>query len=153
MGRVDDSYLDYFCKILRPDYKLPNRKNIGGVYSPGDDTRLYDRLVNYDSTLPDFWRLYRNDFPLLYPLGLRIFSLVCSSASAERNFSIQGFIHSELRNRLESDKVMKQAYIKSNMFLLEDKTSMHPALTLLAPSIPTRFVEEILDSSDSKKSN
>ena len=96
--------------------------------------------------------MYRNDFPLLYPLGLRIFSLVCSSASAERNFSIQGFIHSELRNRLEPDRVMKQAYIKSNLFLANEKESVASSLTMLTPSMPKQFVVEILDSSDSERS-
>jgi len=67
-GRIHTELLKYylFCSNL-----------------PDDDPRLHDRLVNYDITLPDFWRMYRNDFPLLYPLGLRIFSLVCSSASAQ----------------------------------------------------------------------
>jgi hypothetical protein len=53
-------------------------------------------------------------FGLLQKIALKVFSLVCSSASSERNFSKMGFIHSKLRNSLKQDKVEMLTYISTN---------------------------------------
>jgi hypothetical protein len=53
-------------------------------------------------------------FGLLQKIALKVFSLVCSSASSERNFSKMGFLHSKLRNRLKQDKVEMLTYIGTN---------------------------------------
>ena len=55
-----------------------------------------------------------NKWPLLKYLGIRVFSLIASSACVERSNSTMGFIHSKLRSRLDSGKVVKLSYIRSN---------------------------------------
>lgn len=63
-------------------------------------------------------------FPLIKDLAQRIFSVVCTTAAAERNFSLQGFIHSKYRSRLNPEKVSKLAYIKSNFKLIESQNNL-----------------------------
>ena len=60
--RVEDSYLHDFCKILRPDYTLPTRKNIGGLQLDKAYNKLQRRVneviskKSYVSTLlTDGW--------------------------------------------------------------------------------------------------
>jgi hypothetical protein len=68
--------------------------------------RLHSSLSTRKISLSDFWE----EFPRLSKLALVACSLVCSTSSAERNFSLQGLIHSKYRD----PKVMKMAYIKTN---------------------------------------
>lgn len=74
-------------------------------------------------TLQEFWQLKSLEFPKLFQIATRIFSLVCSSASAERNFSLQELIQTKFRNKLTPEKVMKLAYIKANMKYLSNYNS------------------------------
>ena len=62
-----------------------------------------------------FWTVDGKQWPLLRKIALNIFSMACSSASSERNFSTMGFIHTKLRNRLGKNKVEKLVYIKTNV--------------------------------------
>jgi hypothetical protein len=47
-----------------------------------------------------FWKDKKGQFPRLYQIAETLFSLVPSSASAERNFSAMGLTQTKLRNRL-----------------------------------------------------
>ena len=53
-------------------------------------------------------------FPLVSVYLQNLFSLVCSSAASERNFSTHAFIHSKARNRLGYGKVKMLVYIFVN---------------------------------------
>lgn len=59
-------------------------------------------------------------FPLVTEYLKHTFSLVCSSAASERNFSTHAFIHSKARNRLGYDKVKMLVYIFVNTPLLDN---------------------------------
>jgi hypothetical protein len=63
------------------------------------------------------------EWPELQTAALRLFCLATSTASAERSFSNQGFIHSKLRNRLGPKKVEKLMYIRSNYSQVEGAKS------------------------------
>ena len=65
-------------------------------------------------SVKDWWILHGRSWPLLQKVAVQIFSLVCTSATSERNFSDMGFIHSKLRNCLKEEKVDKLVYIKCN---------------------------------------
>ena len=69
----------------------------------------------------NYWVSEGNDWPLLQQVVLRVFSMSCSSAASERNFSTFGFIHTKLRNSLTDDRVMKLVYIKTNALQLSDQ--------------------------------
>jgi len=56
--------------------------------------------LNGQDKLGGGWRL-------LQRIALKVFSMTASSASSERNFSTFGFIHSKLRNSLNSETVKK----------------------------------------------
>lgn len=75
-------------------------------------------------SIHQFWVAYKFKFPILGTLALKIFSLVCTSASAERNFSILGNIHSKSRSRLVNDKIEKLAFIKTNYHILNQKSAL-----------------------------
>jgi hypothetical protein len=53
-------------------------------------------------------------WPVLQKIAIRVFSMVTSSASSERNFSTFGFVHSKLRNSLSQEKVDQLVFIKTN---------------------------------------
>jgi len=63
------------------------------------NTPKFQRILNKEISVKNFWVNNEADFPNLSKLAIYIFSLVCASASAERNFSMMAFIHSKLRNR------------------------------------------------------
>ncbi len=136
-------YRDYYERMIC-DFKIDNiiheERNLK-VYSEYIQFRLYCqdlhennhmllRLLKSNSmSLMNFWLNYKQEVPNLFQIASRIFSLVCTTASAERCFSVQGFIHSKFRNRLEPDTVMKLAYIKTNMkYIVQnaDDDSMEP---------------------------
>ena len=62
-----------------------------------------------------FWNVIPpTRFPTLTFYARKIFSLVATSASAERSFSMMGYIHCKLRNRLKLDAVDKLMYVRCN---------------------------------------
>lgn len=60
-----------------------------------------------------------NKFKCLAKVALRVFTIVASSASAERCWSIYGFIHSKTRNRLVQERANKMVFIYVNSALLD----------------------------------
>lgn len=56
----------------------------------------------------------------LSKIASKILSLPPTSASVERSFSRHGWIHSEKRNRLTSERAAKLVFVSHNMFLLDD---------------------------------
>jgi hypothetical protein len=71
-------------------------------------------LVKKSKTILQFWMIEGIQFPVPRSVALIVFGMVTSSASSERNFSITGSIHSELRNSLKPEKVLKLVYNKTN---------------------------------------
>ena len=58
------------------------------------------------------------DNAILRECALRVCSVVSVASSAERNWSISGFIHSKARYRLYAGKAAKLVYIYNNMRML-----------------------------------
>jgi hypothetical protein len=78
--------------------------------------------VNSDSGImkpKNFWALNGSRWPSIKPLATKIFSLVTSTASSERSWSTQGYIHSKIRSCLGNEKVNKLVFVKSNSQLLD----------------------------------
>jgi hypothetical protein len=68
-------------------------------------------------TLPHprtWWNINQRRYSLLSKIALRVFNMAASSASTERSFSTNGFLHSKLRNSLKPDTVQKLTYLKLN---------------------------------------
>ena len=72
-------------------------------------------LLKGKSTVINYWKSVCIQWDILQPLGLKIFSLVASSAESERNFSDEAFIHSAKRNRLSSERVEKSVRLRCNL--------------------------------------
>ena len=62
------------------------------------------------------WNLYLADShaPLISHAAVAILSVCASEAAVERTFSAQGLVHSDLRNRMSSDTVEAEMFIKFN---------------------------------------
>ena len=65
-----------------------------------------------------WWQTFCYDNATLRECALRVCSVVSVASSAERNWSIFGFIHSKARNRLYAGKAEKLVYIYNNMRML-----------------------------------
>jgi hypothetical protein len=83
-------------------------------------TFRYDMLMRKIKTSYQYWLSDGSQWPLLQNIALRLFSLATSTASCERSFSSQGFIHSKLRNSLHPARVEKLMFIKTNFTQLQD---------------------------------
>ena len=65
-----------------------------------------------------WWQTFCYDNAILRECALRVCSVVSVASSAERNWSLFGFIHSWARNRLYAGKAEKLVYIYNNMRML-----------------------------------
>ncbi|MEN9638153.1 MAG: hypothetical protein RLZZ262_21 [Bacteroidota bacterium] len=74
----------------------------------------YEMLVKKSKPPFEYWLADGSEWPELQQIALKLFSLATSTASAERSFSSQGFLHSKLRNRLGPEKTEKLMFIRSN---------------------------------------
>ena len=75
----------------------------------------FDSLVTRSTTPIAWWSTRgKRHFPTLADLAIRVFTCLATSAAAERSFSAMGFLHSDLRNSLSTDKVNMLTYVKMN---------------------------------------
>lgn len=113
-------------------------KDFAAARQPETAGETMDQLISYVndlSTLPEtqqnivksmtatqYWNIIgRGKYPQLYNCAKSLNAMTCSSASAERVWSIFGFIHKPLRNRLASEKVEKLVYLYVNAGILDEK--------------------------------
>jgi hypothetical protein len=83
-------------------------------FKPGNE--WYKYLVEDKSIHPvEFWLNKKDQWPGLSEIGIRTFSAPCSTADAERSFSIENYIHSPIRNALGVEKTEKIVFIKYNV--------------------------------------
>mmetsp|Transcript_18749 Transcript_18749/g.18853 ORF Transcript_18749/g.18853 Transcript_18749/m.18853 type:complete len:87 (+) Transcript_18749:543-803(+) len=83
---------------------------------------------------------------------MKLFSLVTSSASSERNFSTMGYIHNKLRNSLSASTVQKLVYVKTNLPVFYAYENVEIA-SGNKESYLDEIHENIIDSSDAEKSS
>ena len=77
--------------------------------------RKYNSLVSQKTTSIAWWSSTgERHFPTLADLAIRVFACLAASAAAERSFSAMGFLHSDLRNSLSTEKVNMLTYVKMN---------------------------------------
>ena len=82
---------------------------------------LLQSMKNGTISPKSFWFVQGNKYPHLRPLALRIFSMSCSSAASERNFSEMAYIHSKSRNSLLPETLAKVMFVKVNSPSLSSK--------------------------------
>lgn len=83
----------------------------------GDEQAL---IIGMSAT--NYWEIFGKDkFPVLYDCAKSLNAMICSSAAAERAWSIFGFIHTPLRNRLANEKVDKVVFLYVNSAILDEK--------------------------------
>jgi hypothetical protein len=112
------------------------------------------RLLTGDLTPLMFWSTYGSSYPSLRPIAKRIFSLVPTAASAERNWSSHGFIHSKDRNRLASTKVDKLVYLFVNSKMDQSTSSDSTIQEYLAMDPTNAEIEEaIINLADEESSD
>jgi hAT family C-terminal dimerisation region len=74
----------------------------------------------------NFWKVEGYRWPRIANVALKVFSIPASTAASERNFSVYGFIHSKLRNKLDSKTVDKLVYLKANATQFTDGIPINP---------------------------
>lgn len=68
-----------------------------------------------------YWNMLGSTkYPDLYKVAKPVMEMVCSSATAERVWSLYRCIHSRLRNRLTNDCVNKLAFLYTKSVLLDN---------------------------------
>jgi hypothetical protein len=75
---------------------------------------MYKKVVDSTISVQQYWKNISGSFPVLSSVAIALFTLVCSSAASERNFSTFGFIHSKLRNQLKNDRLKKMIFVFAN---------------------------------------
>lgn len=125
---------DYFEEKLEI---MSCTKEYAETQFPGTGELVMEQLIKFIremETLPDsqketidkmkaidYWEIIgKTKYPDLYRCGKIVSSMTCSSASAERVWSIFGFVHTPLRNRLANDKVEKLVFLYVNAGLLDE---------------------------------
>jgi len=79
------------------------------------NSREYVRISDSVDYHPrKWWLINQKYFPNLFVIAEKVFNFPTSSASTERSFSNDSFIHSKSRNRLAPERVQKLLYIRSN---------------------------------------
>jgi hypothetical protein len=89
-----------------------------------NNTFRFQMLTRHVKTPLQYWLAEGAEWPDLQQIALKIFSLAPASASCERSFSSQGFIHSKLRNRLGPEKVEKLLFIRWNYPQVSDSAKI-----------------------------
>eukprot|EP00644_Phytophthora_capsici_P006750 jgi/Phyca11/561897/estExt2_Genewise1.C_PHYCAscaffold_80174 len=78
-------------------------------------TAKWDKKIDGGGLAPlEWWSVNRSEYPALFEIARRVFTMPTSSATAERSWSIYKYIHSKLRNQLLSETVQKLVFIYSN---------------------------------------
>ena len=93
------------------------------IYSEHQKTKnafRFQMLVKKSKTILQYWQVDGKRWPNLQKLAMKVYSMAASSASAERNFSTFGFVHSKLWNQIDPETVKKLVFIKSNSSQFED---------------------------------
>lgn len=78
----------------------------------------FQMLSRGSKTSLEYWLSDGVHWPNVQKIALKVFSMACSTASCERNFSTFGFIHSKIRNSLSEESVRKLVYVKTNALQL-----------------------------------
>ena len=110
---VDSVTFKNLVNHLHPGYKPPNRKRLAGelldtVCAEHDDFKKIGdvKITNFVKAQV----LLGNLSEKLGNISEQLMAMVPSSAGLERIFSSMGYIHSEIRNRLDPEKVRKLAF-------------------------------------------
>lgn len=62
----------------------------------------------------------RHEFPNLFRFAERVFQLIAGGISSERVWSTFGFVHNTLRNKLNSERLEKLAFVYTNKQLFDE---------------------------------
>lgn len=112
--------------------------NYAECRNPGEAQQAEDEMIRYvqhvsnlsgpkkdmvhNMSASQYWDILgKDEFPFLYKCAKPINAMVASSASSERAWSIFGFIHTPLRNRLANDKVDKIVFLYINAGFMDSK--------------------------------
>lgn len=81
-----------------------------------------EKQMIYSMSATEYWNIFgKQKYPQLYMCAKEMNGMVCSSASAERVWSIFAFVHKPLRNRLANEKVEKLVFLYVNSGILDEK--------------------------------
>jgi Protein of unknown function (DUF 659)/hAT family C-terminal dimerisation region len=91
------------------------------------------------------WFLYTDKAPEMSYVALALLSVNASEACVERSFSAQGFVHSDVRNRLGPKEVENELIIKLNSELITESSILRSTRTRKHVELDDQFVLAELD--------
>ena len=92
------------------------------IHDNAEKRNTLDMLFHGEISPFLWWKRQKNPrVKHLREIALMVFSLSCTSAACERVFSVMGFIHNKLRNRLLDLRVMKLLFVYINIEQLKNK--------------------------------
>jgi hypothetical protein len=131
---------------------------VGRAYSEWESYRLMEGihsadLAGADDMLPwRWWSLRGEGFPTLRTVAVRLLAQPSSTGDAERNWSIHGYIHSKIRNKLSPAKCNALVYAYQNhrlaCDLLNTTNDWSAREAEHAKPRPSRVDKEALPASD-----
>lgn len=100
---------------------------------PVSDTNLlmiafaeYEKVkhVDFKNTVMNFWRIHKNDFPLIYPLACIVHAIPASQCLEERHFSSFSYIRNSKRCTLGAENVQNILTVRLNKELFYKEKQM-----------------------------
>lgn len=118
----DSQRMETFDYIQRLAQHLQINDEEGSLLANVGEFRDHEKFFSHDvlwaaarTYKPSSWWKGLCGEQLVAPLATRLLQLPCSGAPAERNWSHQGGVHTDERNRLPSEKVKKLVSIKDDL--------------------------------------
>jgi hypothetical protein len=99
-----------------------------------------EEIVMHSAFSPLDWWSFSTEYPAVKGIATLVMCVPTSSAASERSWSIHGFIQSQRRNRLTSERLDKLVFVYSN---LGEKSSVDQILYELYPE-----AEEFIENRD-----
>lgn len=113
------------AELTDEDIKLELTMNISQFHAQEAGFAGCSELFNQlNKNAHSFWVAKYMQYPLLSSVSKCIVSINCSESNVERSFSMQGYIHSDERNRLAPSTVNKLMLIKMNCNLVDNLESI-----------------------------
>lgn len=93
------------------------------------DPLLFDEVIIKKSSIL-WWDFFKEVFPNLYSIFMRVSTISISSSPVERSFSCQGLIKNKYRFRLKDEIVDHVLNIKYNFFIIKSDTNYNEDISL-----------------------
>jgi hypothetical protein len=116
---IEQQIITFFCQYTTSEADVQTLIYEFALFRTQQPLFKLERLCwEQSDNLIVFWAL-ATDTTFLIELANRVYTTLINSVAAEQAFSVDAFIHSKIRNKLQSEKANKLTYIYINSRILE----------------------------------